>query len=503
MKKNLALPLFMQTSLPFLLSLFCATPCWSATNPSDAIMNALTDELKRTTGELHLDQYPKPYFTSYTVKEVDELTCSSTLGSKTEMQRWRDRLVTPIVRIGNYDLDSSGTSGNPAISTAITVDDDYPATRRTTWLTTDYAYKNAIRNLEWKKAYLAANNVQDRLPDLTAAPKTNSISDVQHPSIDQDKWCRIIEQLSAIFKDYPTLEKSKVSLIARSVNRWLINSEGTTIRESRPVIAVKVWATAQAPDGMPLSDYEVMAATDEKQMPDWEKMKAITEDLAKRLRDLQKAPKAEEYCGPVLFEGQGAAEFFSQVMGPNFGLAEDYIGVESWRNPLKHALGRRILPKALSVVDDPQAKEFQGTPLLGGYQFDDDGVPSEKVKLVENGVLKAFCQSRMPTRQCRKSNGHSLGGHGVPSILKISASKTSSPKELQAQLAEMAKDTGLDYVLVIKRISDDYRFSEYPSVRAGLDRSPMPLLPTQGNPVTQSLLIVSTFRTDIVNWCAA
>jgi TldD protein len=381
-------------------------------------------------------------------------------------------LVTPIVRIGNYNLDSSGTSGSPAHSDAITVDDDYAATRRTTWQSTDSIYKRAITNLEWKKAYLVANNVQDRLPDMSEEKPTNSINAVRHPMVDENKWCKTVEQLSTIFKDYPTLEKSKVSFMTRCVNRWYVNSEGTRLRDSKAVIAIKIWATAQAPDGMPLTDYEVAAAPEENQLPSYDQLKELTENLAKRLSDLRLAPKGEEYCGPVLFEGQGAAEFFSQLMAPNFGLAEDYIGSERWRNPLKNALGRRILPKNVSVIDDPRTKEYKGTPLLGTYNFDDDGVPGEKVLLVENGVLKGFCQSRMPTRHRNKSNGHSLGGHGVCSVVTLSSEKTTSPAEIKLQLTELAKDAGLDYVLVITRIADNYLMAEYPSARSGLERRP-------------------------------
>ncbi len=174
------------------------------------------------------------------------------------------------------------------------------------------------------------------------------------------------------------------------------------------------------------------------------------------------AKKGEEYCGPVVFEGQAAAELFSQVLAPNFGLAEDYIPSESWRNPLKSVVGRRILPNYISVTDDPLANDYKGTPLFGGYKFDDDGVPAQKVNIVENGVLKAFCQSRIPTKNSAHSNGHSVSGHGVFNVLQISSSKTVSPEKMLDQIRDLAKETGLDYVLVITRMLDDFHWYEYP-----------------------------------------
>jgi predicted Zn-dependent protease len=133
-----------------------------------------------------------------------------------------------------------------------------------------------------------------------------------------------------------------------------------------------------------------------------------------------------------LFEDQAAAELFDQVMAPNFSFAEEYMGSEDYSNPLKNRLGRKIMSKQLSVVDNPYAVDANGNLLMGAYKIDDEGVPAQRVDLVQNGLLKAFCQSRIPTRHFNHSNGHSLGGHGVYSILSLSSSETASPEQILA-----------------------------------------------------------------------
>ncbi|MBS1991991.1 MAG: hypothetical protein JSS86_00570 [Cyanobacteria bacterium SZAS LIN-2] len=431
---------------------------------SDVVMSALTDEMNRSMKELKIDEHPAPYFISYTVKEVDEATYSSCLGSPSVFDHSRERILTPIIRVGNYDLDSSyPISNRPETSFLLPVDDNYAAVRRGVWLDTDREYKYAVRVLEWKKAYLSSNNVVDRLPDQTHEEPVVSVSPLSPLAVDEKKWSQQIEQLSAIFKKYPALQKSKVTFTARTINRWIVNSEGTRVRESRNQYAVRIWATAQAADGMPFEDCEMVAGPDQSKLPDLDKLKQLTERLAQRLTDLRVAPKGEEYCGPVLFEDQAAAELFNQVMAPNFGFAEEYMGAEDFTNPLKNRLGRKIMSKQLSVIDDPQARDSDGNLLMGTYKFDDDGVPAQRVELVENGLLKGFCQSRIPTRHCNHSNGHSLGGHGVYSNLSLLSSKTSSPEEILALIKETGKDAGLDYVLVISRIEQDYQMLEYPS----------------------------------------
>ncbi len=441
---------------------FCCQPALA--DDKDVVLSALTDEMDRSMKDLRIDVHPPPYFISYTVKETDDSSYSSCLGAPSVFDHDRDRVLIPVIKVGNYELDSSyPLSNRPDTASALPVDDNYAAVRRGVWLNTDREYKYAVRMLEWKKAYLSANNVAERLPDMTHETPVVSVEAIRPLTFDEKKWSQEIQQLSALFKNYPTLQKSKVTFIARTVNRWYVNSEGSRVRDSRNQYAVRIWAAAQADDGMPLDDCEMVASPDESKLPDHDQLKKLTEALAQRMTDLRVAPKGEEYTGPVLFEGQGAAELFSQLMAPNFGFAEEYIGNEDWTNPLKNRLGKKVLSKQLSVVDDPQAKDSQGSLLIGTYKFDDDGMPGQKVSIVENGLLKGFCQSRIPTRHCNHSNGHSLGGHGVYSNLQLSSSKTSTAEEIKAQLADIAKDAGLDYVLVISRIEEDYQMPEYPS----------------------------------------
>ncbi|HEY9755813.1 MAG TPA: metallopeptidase TldD-related protein [Oculatellaceae cyanobacterium] len=447
------------------------TPTSVAASSADTLINAMNDEMVRTLKDLKTEEHPTPYFMSYMIKEVDEAVTSSCLGAKPTTNHDRERLLFPIVRVGNYDTDSSyPLSSRAPYVTKMPLDDDYNSVRRYIWLHTDVVYKYAVRALEWKKAYLAANSVPDRLADMSSQKSAVFLNPVRRLSDENEKYSSTIQQLSKLFEGYPTLQKSKVSLISRVINYWYVNSEGARVRESRSQYVVKIWAAAQASDGMPVSDTDVAVATEISGLPSFDELKKMTIALAQRVADLRIAAKGDDYCGPILFEGQGAAELFSQVMAPNFGFAEEYLGSEGWRNPLKNGIGRKILPTGISVVDNPSAKDENGRPLPGDYMFDDEGVAADKVKIVQDGVLKSFCQSRLPTRHSKQSNGHSLGGHGVPSVLEVSSSKTNTPDEINQRLAELAKEAGLDYIMVVPRIKDDYVLVEHPTTSRSKSR---------------------------------
>src|SRR5262249_58431810 len=70
-------------------------------------------------------------------------------------------------------------------------------------------------------------------------------------------------------------------------------------------------------------------------------------------------------------------------------------------------LGQRVAAPTLSLVDDPLLASGPGkAPLLGNYRVDDEGVPAQRVSLIEQGVLKSLLMSRTPRKQIARSNGH-------------------------------------------------------------------------------------------------
>lgn len=429
----------------------------------DSVLRALVDEMERTKSKLKFESHPAPYYVSYWVKQVDEVNISSNLGSKAAVERLTSRILVPVVRIGNYDLDSSYPhTTRPESVVNVQIDDDYAAMRRAAWLGTDAAYKTSITNFEWKKNYLATNNIPHRLADMTKEPPVVELNPVQPVVVDEAQWGKNVQEISAIFNKYKSLQRSRVSLNATCTTDWHVNSEGTVVRDSHCKAILKIWASGQSEDGFANTDTEVIGAPRADQLPALTSLKETADTFADRLSQLNDAPRADGYCGPVVFKGQAAAQFFSQILVPNFGFAEDYVGAEDFRNPLTRMVGRKVLPPFISVFDDPSAKEYKGIPLVGGFNFDEDGVPAQKVTIAQNGVLKGFCQSRIPIRDSNSSNGHSVGGHGVPNIIRIESNATLTDDELRQKYTELAKDAGLDHILVIERLSDSYELTEYP-----------------------------------------
>ena len=119
---------------------------------------------------------------------------------------------------------------------------------------------------------------------------------------------------------------------------------------------------------------------------------------------LRKAPMAEPYDGPAVLSGRAAAVFFHEVLGHR--LEGHRQRDEEEGQTFTKKIGQEVLPKFLSVMDDPTTHEVAGVKLAGTYDFDNEGEPSQRVEVIKDGVLKNFLMSRMPIKDFGQSNGH-------------------------------------------------------------------------------------------------
>jgi predicted Zn-dependent protease len=427
----------------------------------DVVLRAFKDELQRTQTKLTLDGHPPPYFSSYTGHEQEQYNVYGSFGALDRCDAAHQRWITVDLRAGNQKFDSDS---GPAFfggdgSQTTSLDDNYDAIRHDLWLRTDSSYKHAIEGLESKRAVLQQKKIND-LPDaMSSAPPVVSIKPKSTLNLDKEKWNKEIRDISAVFKAYPGVLNSEVSLLSCCLTRWYANSEGSINREVDKGAVIGMTAAGQAKDGMDVADFEMIASNDPAVLPDPNFLKTLAQGLADRVTALAKAPEIEDYRGPVLFEKQAAAEFFAQSLTPSLVNPNERISRLSAivsSGGLKEKLGRRILPTSVTVTDDPTAVEYRGTPLKGGYAVDDEGVKGEKVVLVKNGILKTLLSGRTPSRYVKETNGHWHGTGPGPSVLFVTSTEGKPVGELKAQLMHMGKEDGLKYVLIARRITTLY-----------------------------------------------
>jgi predicted Zn-dependent protease len=443
---------------------------------TDPVLRAMRDELQRSVKELQFKDLDKPYFIQYTILDEDEFTASATFGAVTESARNRDRAVQVQVRVGSYDFDNSEFvagggpfgGGQPAngILTSAVIDNDYDAIRHALWLATDAAYKQAVEQLARKRAFVQNKVQEEKIPDFSQEPPTTAVGARRTFEFDQARWEKQLREWSAVFKSFPDIIQSGISLNARLTHRYLVNSEGTQTMQPAIIVSLRAEASVQSPDGMFISQSVPFNATNFDQLPSAETMTSTIRQLATDLSAVRKAPVLDaDYSGPVLLVGQASAEMFARVLAPNLSGQRQPLSDRdqgNMRSELSDRMNRPVLPRFLTVVDDPTERHAGNKELIGSYDVDDQGVRARKVTLVQDGILKDFLMSRRPSKDRPQSNGHGRSGFpGRESAqignLFIRASEGKSYEDLKKALIEMAKTENLTYGLLIKGIDSDGR----------------------------------------------
>jgi hypothetical protein len=206
-------------------------------------------------------------------------------------------------------------------------------------------------------------------------------------------------------------------------------------------------------------------------LPDDAELKRVAAETAAQLSALTKAPEAEAYTGPVLFEARAAAQLFAEVFGQELAIlrkpvAEKGRDVPVPQSTLENKLGSRVLPSWMSLRDDATRREWNGTALAGFYEADLEGVVPAPVTLIEKGILKSYLTTRQPVKGVDGSNGHARlpGAFGArtarPGNLFVQADETVTDAQLKQRLLDMIKQQAKPYALLIRRM-------DYPSLVPG------------------------------------
>lgn len=445
------------------LLLAIAAPALVAQTRTDAekdpLLKAMLAELDRSKAELKLEEFERPFFIQYQLTDMATYQTAAEFGSTTEEQSVHLRRIHVIVRVGNHKTDSSSPTGDGYINLG-PGEDDPIALRTAFWWATDNAYKQAISAYTQKTSELKQLQTAPQADDFSVETPTIHLEPVAVLDFDRKPWPARVAELSGLYRTAAelkeinpgNLEQSTADFSAVVRTTYLVNTEGTIVRKSTATFQEQVSFAEQAPDGMRLhhSTNTTGATVAELEAP--EKFRATAIDKLKQFERLRTAPLiAEEYHGPVLYSGRAAAGVLERLFVPNVEASRPKPGTEIRTNgAYASSLHMRILPAGISVVDDPLMKQWKGRTLLGSYAVDDEGVPAQSVKLVEEGKLESYLMDRQPIRDFPVSNGHGRANFrgairtGI-GVLKVSAQDGQSEEQMQAKLKAAMDDAGVDH----------------------------------------------------------
>lgn len=446
----------------------------------DVLMRALKDELQRSMDHLQLEGSTKPYFISYFVTENEEVSSFGTLGGMASINEFKSRTLVAHVRIGTPAFDNTNFFAftNPGLSLSwmrasatqsLPLDNDYLNLRRGIWLATDAVYKQAVRAFSAKTASFVDKARDRRVPDFSKENplEEEAVESMPIPALEPDRVRKLVVDLSKEFQNQPNVRRSRVAVMASIQKDRYVNSEGSSFTRVRPYLIVKSWAVAQARKGLELSDFTSHFGPTIDDLP---KVATMSTEIGNMLDLLETRVDAEErksigrYEGPILFEGQAAAEYINQVIAPQL-IASRIPDIDqpqaepmlkSLENPYQTRIGKRVGSKFLSIFDDPTIDSYKGVPLTERYAVDDGGVRARRTLLIDKGLLKALLSGRNPIKGILQSTGNQQGVAVMPTNLVVESYGGLSEKQLKKRLVRLARKAGEDYGVIVRRISNPY-----------------------------------------------
>jgi hypothetical protein len=496
--KNKIFLFFLAVSVPLSFNI-SAQPL--ATFPNDPVLKAMQDELQRNFDGLRIsenlripyseswgllsqpspesdkfretpnaaDRAPRdsaimpggpanhPYFVSYTIDIYKTFKAAATFGKMADEGSSSFSRGEVDLRIGDYSLDNTPEGRwrhrSGGYQSNIPAEADYWGLRKSLWWQSDMAFKRAIEQYSRKKMLMKTKKRREPLDDLSREKPHRFFQQGPEEKLEWDKIKDILKDVSRLFREYPRIDRSQAEARVQFKKHYFVSSEGSANRIFDSFGSISVEMSGLTDNGLMLKDG---FSVDYRSGDDRETMiKKARQEIDKFCAQL-KAPPMEDYFGPVLLEGQAAAEFVVQTIVPLMQAerdpVSDYEYADNTSSDLKKWLNKRITAPHISLTDDPTAMVFEKDSLGGHYQVDDEGMPGRKIALIEKGILKTFYMSRSPIEKIYGTNGHLRNGQLMPGNLFLSSSKGLSQKKLLKTLEKLCKEKGNDYGIIVKRL---------------------------------------------------
>lgn len=439
------------------------------------VLQAMEDELTRSKNELKLEGYETPYFISYQIKDNEFHSIKGKYGAIASTDNDRIRRLYVDVRVGDYDFDNSikGRSGGRVPfhdSYDVPVENDPDAIRAALWQVTDHTYKEALTQYFNKKA----NSVQE-IKDINSKSFTKEQSHTYFgPELEltfnTSEWEDKIRDISSIYKNYKELTNADIVITAQKETIYFVNTEGTKYIRDEVLYSIDAQVVARAEDGKDISNYRNLYYVSPKEIPSAQEIKSVLKDMIDETLEMKSAEVLAPVSVPALLEPEAAGVVFHEAVGHRLE-GERQIDDDEGQT-FKEKVGKKVIPDFISIIDDPSRKNLNGQHLMGYYPFDDQGVPGQRVVLIEDGVLRNFLLSRTPVNGFEKSNGHGRASYGRAPIARMSntiiKSKTEYPEEkLKELLIEEVKRQNKPFGLLIKSMkggetnTSSYNFQAY------------------------------------------
>ena len=244
------------------------------------------------------------------------------------------------------------------------------------------AIKNSDHSSKKKKTQISLHPIQTiKIKKEFPVLKEPDIGELIKIGVECDK----------IILEKPRVIKSTVNPWFSTNSKYFTNSEGSKILQNFTDVVIDMIATSHEGGLTQSVNVTEGGRGGLEQIVDKDIAFSSAEEISEKSSKLIDAKPAKEEKTTVVMNPDFVALLTHEILG-HPSEADRVLGKEmAWAGGAwwKGKIGEKIGSEHLSVFDDPTIKQS-----LGWYDFDDEGVKTQKTNLVENGILTNHMQNR-------------------------------------------------------------------------------------------------------------
>ncbi len=359
--------------------------------------------------------FPKPYYCSFLLKDIDWFNTWASSGSTCRSQTDRSRSVYCDLRVGSYDYDQVTEGGLRELDedlesnshTSVPIDDkDYDGLRITLWKLLESKFREALADYNQKEASrISTLDPNNGLRSFTRGKRASYRHYSRLDDVDYDEWDRFCKKASLWISQLPRLSGSYVEFDVSQETRIFVSTEGTITVQNAQVFCLSANLHRLTSEGSRLEQEVVVNCGSLAELPTLAEFKRMIARKYEQLQRVSRAKKIHAFSGPVLLYPGPAGLLFHEAVGHRLEGSRLLSAGEG--QTFKDQVGKQIFKLPITVRDNPLQKEFDGVKCIGSYAYDDEGAKAQDTVLIEDGVLKGFLSTRAAIIKGRhNSNGH-------------------------------------------------------------------------------------------------
>ena len=438
-----------------LLSAGCMAIKAQTSPADDKMLHILQQSMNHHFDSLRNTNYPV-YFMAYRVNETTKHQSKANFGYIYDNSSSKSVFLTIEIRVGSSQTDNhhylSCQNNQKVRQILLPLDCDTVLIKNIIAKETHRAYTEAViqfienqtnakifqRDDEDSFAFLPHNLDQYYEPPLTDS------------HWDEDNIAQILRHCTKDVSLSPELTEVSANLVFQTNRKYLVTSEKRSIVENHCFATLTLKTEGiTSKNNLEHIEHQHFAHFPE-QLPEANVLQKEVQDMEIRLSNILHAPDYSS-DGTMNYEMSDVPVLLSEKAASV--LAHNLFGHEFWKKQ-HDFLNGKVISEEFSVISDPTITEFENHILSGSYQFDDEGTKSQRITLIDKGVVTQLPSSRTQQPGSLYSNGHALGNWQLPapksSNIIVTTNKPQEDNQLVERLITEARQQNKEFGLYVE-----------------------------------------------------